>query len=450
MSQLKKLASWVSGLTASEVPEAVFAAARLCVLDTVGAAAGARDNPQLKSVTEAYLKICGAAETAGVWGGGLRGPLLTCVFLNAMAGHTLEMDDVHAPSKTHIGTVVIPAAWGMAEYLGKSGREFLLAVICGYEVMSRVGEALGVSSHRNRGWHVTGTAGTFGAAAACGKLMGLQPDRMVSALGMAGTQSGGLWAFLADGASCKVLHPARAAASGCEAALLAGAGMTGPESILDAKDGGLLAAMSDACEIGRVSEKLGETWKITEVDKKPYPCCRSTHCAIDAALKLRGKGLDPDEIDRAEVQTYLVGLKQCGMSPGSICPRNAVDAKFSTPYVAACAFLYGAVDLASFRQDAIDDPGVRRLAARISVVEDSGFTAAYPAHWGCRMRVFCRDGRVLSEEVRDASGSAEEPLDREAVIQKTSGMLGQMPEPEKQRFIRSLLELDSRKTLPGI
>lgn len=94
-----------------------------------------------------------------------------------MMGHTQEMDDVHTKSKTHIGTVVIPAAWGLAEYLGKCGQDFILAVICGYETMSRIGMAFGVSSHRNKGWHVTATAGTFGAAAACAKLLGLDAEQ---------------------------------------------------------------------------------------------------------------------------------------------------------------------------------------------------------------------------------------------------------------------------------
>ena len=118
---------------------------------------------------------------AHIWGTGKRVPLLTAIFVNAMMGHTLELDDVHTDSKTHSGTVVVPAAWSMAEYLGKSGDEFLLAVICGYETMARIGMALGVSAHRNLGWHVTSTAGTFGAAAACAKLLGLDEDQTVSA-----------------------------------------------------------------------------------------------------------------------------------------------------------------------------------------------------------------------------------------------------------------------------
>ncbi len=126
-----------------------------------------------------------------------------------MMGHTLELDDVHTNSKTHIGTVVVPAAWSMAQHLGSTGEELLVAVLCGYEAMSRIGMAFGVSAHRNKGWHVTATAGTFGAAAACAKLLKLDEEHTVWALGLAGDQSFGTWAFLGVGAASTCSSPPR-------------------------------------------------------------------------------------------------------------------------------------------------------------------------------------------------------------------------------------------------
>ena len=451
MSERRELAKFLVGLKMPDVPEKVRETARLCVLDSVGAALGAADHPQVRRVTEAYLGIAGKDGAVSIWGQGKKAPLSTAVFLNAMMGHTLELDDVHTNSKTHIGTVVVPAAWSLAEYLGSTGEEFLLAVICGYETMSRIGMAFGVSSHRNKGWHVTATAGTFGAAAACGKLLGLDEDRMVYALGLAGSQSFGLWAFLGDGASCKVLNPARASADGFESALLAQAGMTGPEHVLTAKDGGLLEAMSDQHDVTLVDKDLGKAWQILEMDNKPYPCCRSTHCAIDGALALREKyGVTAGDVDHIRVDTYLVGNKQCGMSEGSRNPKNPVDAKFSTPFCVASAILYGQVSLAQFTQESIEKPAVRELLQKVEVATCDRFTEVYPDHWGCHITITCKDGRVLEEEVTDASGSVSNPLTAQQVVQKASGLIRETQGDRAEALADAILKAPDLEKLPQL
>lgn len=449
-SELRLLARFLSGLRYEDLPEEVVAAAKMCLLDTLASAIGGVHNAQVESVTEEYLKLAGNNGRIKLWGRERCAPLLTAVFLNGLMGHTLEMDDVHTASKSHIGVVVIPAAWGLAQQLNCSGKDLLLATVCGYEAMSRIGMALGVSSHRNRGWHVTGTAGTFGAAAACAKLLGLDEERTLSALGMAGTQSCGLWAFLADGASCKVLHTGRAAVSGCEAALLANAGMTGPEHILTASDGGLLAAMSDQYDVRKVSAGLGEKWEILELDNKPYPCCRSTHCAIDAALELRARGVKPEDISCIEVDTYLVGNKQCGMSEGSRRPQNPVEAKFSTPYTVACALLFGRVSLREFLPEIITESRVQDLLSRVSVKTDDQLTADYPAHWGCRMTATLKDGRRESCFVKDASGSVSNPLSEQQLRAKAVALLAEAYGDRAPAVAGEILSVEGWDMIPQI
>lgn len=341
MEQLRQLGSFIADLKFSDVPENVRQAALLHVLDTVGAAVGGAGEAQAGRIREKWLAMNPAGQIS-VWGSGQKTAAGPAAFLNAMAGHTLEMDDVHTRSKTHIGTVVVPAAWAAAEYGKKSGADFLLAVICGYEVMSRIGMCFGVTAHRNLGWHVTATAGTFGAAAACAKLLGLDEEKATYVLGLAGAQSFGTWAFLGDGASCKVLNPARAAQCGLEAAFLAESGMSGPAHILTADDGGILKMMSDQPRPELIAASLGSVWETLYVDNKPYPSCRSTHCAIDGALALREEGHIPvEEIEQVEVETYQVGYKQCGFSDSSLHPQKPVQAKFSTPFTVACALLFG-------------------------------------------------------------------------------------------------------------
>ena len=338
----------------------------------------------------------------------------------------------------------------MAEYLGKSGDEFLLAVICGYETMARIGMALGVSAHRNLGWHVTSTAGTFGAAAACAKLLGLDEDQTVSALGLAGTQSFGTWAFLADGATNKVLHPARAAASGCEAALLAKAGMTGPEFILTAEDGGLFHNMTNEPKPEMVASGLGEKWYIMEMDNKPYPCCRSTHCTIDGTLSLRRQGLRAEDVESIQVRTYLVGNKQCGMSEGSRNPKKPVDAKFSTPFTVAAALLYGEVTLEHFQEENILRPEIQELLHKVTVETDGRFTEKYPDHWGCRVIAVCKDGRVMEQEVEDASGSVYNPLSEEQVRGKVTALIRETCGAQAEEIVAAILSLSGRSGLPVV
>lgn len=353
-SELRKLAEFIHDLTWEALPEEVRNTVPLRVLDLVSVAVGAVHDPLVEQAREALSSLFGSENgKAKIWGENGNYPPVPAAMINAMHAHTLELDDVHTASKTHGSASLIPAAWACAQALGKSGKEFLLAVVCGYETVNRVGMAFGVSSHRNRGWHATATCGVFGCAAACAKLLNLDTDQIVSALGMAGTQSSGVWAFLGDGSNCKVLHTARAAADGMEAAFLAKAGMTGPEHIFEAKDGGLLTAMSDGGDLKKLSAGLGTVYEILNMDMKPYPCCRSAHGVIDAAFEIRKELLKKADLERTslekqiadirqvQIETYLVGYKQCAVSEGCLNPKTTLDAKFSTPYAAAAALLYG-------------------------------------------------------------------------------------------------------------
>ncbi len=447
MKELKEAAKFITELTWETVPDKAREAVVLHVLDSVGAAIGAAGNEQVRSVSDAWR---GMDETTriSVWGQNRKMSLGNAVFLNAMMGHTLEMDDVHTTSKTHIGTVVIPAAWGLAEETGASGKEFLEAVLCGYEVMSRIGMAFGVSAHRNQGWHVTATAGTFGAAAAGAKLLGLDPEKTVYALGLAGAQSFGTWAFLGDGVSCKTLNPARAAQSGIEAALLAKAGMSGPTHILTGKDGGLFQMMTDGARPELVSEGMGSVWQVLYVDNKPYPSCRSTHCVIDATLQIcRDHEVKAADIDHIDIDTYQVGHKQCGVSEGSVRPRTAVHAKFSSPYVTACAVICGEVTLRQFEPAVIEDPEIQALLRRIRTREDKKFTGAYPEHWGCAVHMYGKDGSQYDACVEDASGSVANPLTREQVKEKAIALMRETSGKYAKELAERILNLEQESRI---
>lgn len=448
--ELRTLARFVRSFSLNSVDVGVLNAARFCVLDSIGAALGASRSAEISSVADTYICWSGTGlngKTASVWGQGKHANLFTALLVNGLSAHELELDDVHTASKSHVGAVVVPAAWGVAEAISADGKAFIEAVIVGYEIMGRIGKAMDVSSNRRRGWHTTGVIGTFGAAAAAGKLLGLSEDELVSAFGMAGTQSSGLWAFLAEGASCKKLHPARAIVNGVSACLLAQSGMTGPEHILDAQDGGLYAAVSDSFDMSKLTEALGQDYQICHIDKKPYPCCRTTHHAIDSALKLRSE-IKAEDVAHVLVETYDVGVLQCGFKKY---PESTREAKFSIAFTCAAAMVYGRVTNSEFTQDVLDNPLIRFIAENTDVVSDEMFTERYPKRWGSRMTVTLKDGSIHVCQTDDISGSPAVPLTPEQEKDKFAGLVSPIfGKIRTAELTEQLLSIDKMASLPNL
>nr|WP_312579540.1 MmgE/PrpD family protein [Sedimentibacter sp.] len=426
MNELEQLSEFIVDFDLRKAHKSVIEMTKICVVDSFAVAVGASEEKLIKDIIEGYKLIYPQENEkyVSVWGHNVKFPVIQAAFLNSLMGHRLELDDVHTNSKTHIGTVVVPTAICLAQHLKSTSKEFLEAVICGYEIMSRIGMGFGVSSHRNKGWHVTSTAGTFGAAAVAAKLFKLDKQKTTDALGMAGTQSFGLWAFLENSASSKILHPARATSSGIEAVILAKAGMTGPKNILDANDGSLFRAMSDEYNLSLVTKDLGHIFEILNVDNKPYPCCRSTHCTIDSALYLREKyNIDINKIKEIKVETYLVGYKQCGLTEGSKNPKTPTEAKFSTPYTVARALINGKVTLEDFKLESILEDRTHNLLEKVIVKPNEEFTNRYPEHWGCKTKIIMVDGQEFKVEVADALGSIYKPISKNGIENKIIPLL---------------------------
>lgn len=449
MTELRHLARFASKLRLEDVSREVVNGAKYCVLDSMGAALGAVDYEEIPMACEEIKEwVSGdAPRQAAVWGQGFHLDVFQALLLNGMMGHALELDDVHTRSKSHVGAVVVETAWTLADALSSNGKNFLEAVIVGYEIMSRVGIAMDVVSSRKRGWHGTGVIGTFGAAAAAGHLLGLPEEQMVWAFGMAGTQSSGLWAFLGEGSTCKKLHPARAAVNGLTAAILAKAGMTGPEHILDAPDGGLYQAISDFFDMEELDRDLGQRYEIMEMDKKPYPCCRTTHHAIDAALGLRDQ-VFPEEIEGIRVETYEVGVLQCG---SQAYPKTSVEAKFSIPYTVAAGLVRGRVSLDEFTKEVLEDERIRVLAEKVSVVESQVFSKRYPRRWGCCMKIFKKDGMVLRIQIDDMSGSRGCPMTRAQELEKFRGLAEPVLGAVRSRELaEEILRIERQERVPEV
>jgi 2-methylcitrate dehydratase PrpD len=404
----------VSALRHADLPQRTRQVVRHAILDTVGCGLHGRTTPWAQSMLAWACNGGGNAE-ATVWGeDALSLRASDAALVNAMASHAFELDDYHN-AKLHPGTVVVPAALAMAEKLDSSGEALMTAIAAGYEVMIRSSLALDPSAARLRGWHLTGVCGPFGAAAACAVLMGLDAERTAWALGLAGTQGAGLWAFNADGTMSKRLHPGKAAHSGVMAAELAALGFTGPTQIYEAEDGGVLRAYSDASDPAPLTRDLGSRYHLDDTAIKPYSCCGSTHAYIDAALALRGKlGAPWDGNRRVQVGLSKVVDVQCGFdyAPGSV-----LNAQMSLRYVVAAALTDGAVLPAQFDADKLCDPATTALAQGLRLVADPELDKLYPAHFAGWVAVE-HDGEWMRVDVLDPSGSPASPIDAQGIAAK--------------------------------
>jgi len=359
-------------------------------------------------------------------------------FLIGGLAHILEMDDLHRRSVTHPGCVVVPAALALALRERCSGPAVLDAVLRGYEAVARIGMAVGPAHYRI--WHSTATCGPFGAAMAAADLLGLDDSRTVHALGNAGTQASGLWQFIETGAMSKHLHAGRAAEAGVTAAELAALGFTGSPAILEGAKGLFAGACPDA-DPSAVMRDPEAPWQLHATSIKPWPCCRHTHPAIDAAIELHGRlgGAKPRAI---EVATYRAALEVCDRPA----PDSEYGAKFSLQHCAAIALTDGRIGFGSFDEGARDR--LAALSKRVSLRAAEPFISAYPKSWGAEITLEMEDGSELIATRAACKGDPDRPLGDTELIAKAELLLahGGIEGAQAQRITDGLLALSRDAT----
>ena len=411
----RKLAGVLSAVTYGDLPAPVVAEAERSVLDWLGSVLAGSLEPPARFAQKVIARM-GASRDATVFSAG-RSSAAGAALANGVASHILELDDIHKASTVHAAAAIIPAALAMAEREHADGRAFLRAVVLGYETALRIGEAVNPSHYRF--WHPTGTAATFGAAVAAGSILKLNARQMLDAFGSAGTQAAGLWEFNADGAMSKHLHPGKAAFNGIISADLAREGFTGATRILEGERG-FFRAMSESHNPARITEGLGERWKILENCYKLHSCCGHIHTAIDAALDIRNQPcFAADRIARIDIETYGPGWEIVKEQN----PRTPYQAKFSLVYCVAAALLEGGIGLDQFSPDRFGEQGVQRtgIAAligrtRVTVADD--LTANYPDAWPARLAVTLGDGTVLRHAADFPRGNPENPVPISVIEEK--------------------------------
>src|SRR5262245_13122417 len=414
----QQLAEFVVSTALSSMPEEVVDRAKYFVLDYLGVALRG-SLVDSSAAVRAFVDRFAPPGQATIIGCDQGAHPAYAALANGAAAHCIEMDDTHQEGSIHLGAPVISALIAASEMQPAGGGEFLAAVVLGYEVAARLAMAVGPEAHYRRGFHPTGTCGTFGAAAAVARLWGLEARAMAQALGIAGSQAAGSMEFLATGAWTKRFHPGWAAHNGLIAAALARQGFTGPETIIEGT-AGFAQGYSQAPRPERVTQGLGTSFAILATAVKPHACCRYMQAPIDAILELVRR----HNIAANDVAQVTLGILDTAFpiicEPAAIkyAPRSVVDAQFSMPFGAAVALLYRRASLAEFTPDMVAAPHVRELMQRISHARDPELEQHFPRQWPAWAAIELHDGRKVSTTVRYPKGDPQNPLSWDELLAK--------------------------------
>ena len=382
-----ELSAFSADISLAALPPQVVERARFLVLDLVGNIVRARHDAESTAPMLAAVRALGlSAGNSGVFGDCARYTPAGAALLNGALGHSLDFDDTHAAGSLHPGCPVISAALAAGEMTGVSGADVLAGIIAGYEVACRVAVALPAGDHYARGFHPTATCGVFGAAAAAGRVFGLDRDGIASALGIALSQSAGSLQVLANGAWTKRFQVGWSGMAGLAAATLAREGFKGAADALEGKHG-FLNAYAPSPNAARAVQGLGTEFELMQTAVKPYPSCRYGHAGIDAALMLRAE----HAIDPATIERVTLGLSEAGMlligAPAAkkADPQNVVDGQFSGPFVIAAALATGGMGWDSYAL--LHDPRIRALLPRVTCEYDAGMQAEYPVNMSGKLTI---------------------------------------------------------------
>ncbi|MGH8811229.1 MAG: MmgE/PrpD family protein [Advenella sp.] len=437
----RDLATFASNLEFDQIPPQVVASIKTSVLDSIGCCLFGATLPWTKKV-QSMVQEEESRPVASIFGTGIRTSVAGAVLVNATAGHAFELDDIHKESIVHPGSIALPVVIALAEKTGRcSGRDFVTALVAGYEVGTRVGNAATMSLFF-RGFHPQGTSGVFVAAACAGKMLGLDPRRMQHALGIAGSQAGGLMAAQ-EGAMVKRLHSGRAAQSGVYSALLAKNDFTGISDVLEAHYGGYLSTYSDAPNPQRLTDGLGEIWEAGKIGYKPHASVTSIHAALDAmAGLLKDNQLAADDVATVDVGVSHMTYVHCVWDYKS---QGVTAAQMNLYYSLAVIALDGVAFVDQYREDRLGDPESLDFIGRIDAHPDADIDAMGPAfRHAARVAITTRDGRRFSQEILHRRGSPENPLSDSDVEHKFRNVVRScLPATEIDRIVELSGRADS-------
>ena len=429
------IARYIVGARYSDLPPAVRREGARTLLNWVGCAVGGSRHETVDKAVAALAPLAGKPE-ANVLGRKERFDISTTAFLNGVASHIFDYDDTHLKTIIHPAGPVASAILALSQHRKVSGQDFLNALVLGVETECRIGNSV-YPEHYAMGWHITGSTGMFGSAAACGKLLGLDEQRMTYALAIAASQPVGL--KIQFGSMTKSFHPGRAAQNGLMAALLAEQGFTADPTAIEGKDG-WGQALSTRHNWAEVTEGLGTRYEAALNSYKPFACGIVCHPAIDAAIQLRNENrLTGAEI--AAVELHCNPLVQS--LTGKAEPTVGLEGKFSIYHCVAVGVIQGAAGERQFSDAVVRDPAVIALRRKVTLRLDP----AVPPD-KCDLTLKLTDGRTLTRHIEHAVGSAEFPMSDDMLEAKFTDLAwGILPDAR----VRKLMDLcRSVEALPDV
>ncbi|PYS37046.1 MAG: 2-methylcitrate dehydratase [Acidobacteria bacterium] len=421
----RTLARHIVSAKPSDLPAPVRKEAARTLLNWVGCSVGGSRHQTVGIAISALAPFSGPAQ-ASILGRKERLDILHAALINGISSHVLDFDDTHSHNIIHPAGPVISAILALSEHRPVSGNDFVNALVLGVDVECRIGNSV-YPKHYDAGWHITGTAGVFGAAAACGKLLALSELQMLWALGLAATQPVGLQEMF--GSMTKSFHPGRAAQNGLTAALLASKNFTSSEQSLEAKYG-WTNVVSTAHNYDDITKNLGESFEISKNTYKPFACGVVMHPTIDGCIQLRTENkLTADEIDHVELRVHPLVIQLTSKKS----PQTGLEGKFSIYHAASVALVEGGGGIDQFSDRAVRDRTIAALRDRVSTVVDSSLHEDQ-----VRITLTTKTGRRLEKFVEHAVGSLDHPMSDKDLEAKFTGLTTGILSTDRQRKLMDL------------
>ena len=443
-NETKQLAEYAAGVRFEELPEAVIRRAKHAIADTVATIAFGAGLPWSRMIA-AYADKNGAggnnAKSRILAPGGTAAPAPLAALANGALAHAFEQDNLTWPSTgVHPGATVLSAALAVAQERGLGGRELLTAFVAGVEPMIRIGRA---ARHNieGRGFHAPGTTGPFGAAIAVGRLLNFDAAKMSNAMGIAGSLAGGLLEFARSGtgAMVKRLHLGRAAESGVLAAGLAEEGFTGPASVLEGPFGFLRVFCGGEYDVGALTRGLGTDYATLSIMLKRFPCHVTAHTSVQAVLDLKAEhGYSAADV----VTIHLAGSERMATVNNIPAPPDIMMAQYSIPFCVALAHFRDPRDPHAYGGDAVTDPEIRAMAARVRIT-----AAAEAKGLESTVTVVLKDGRALARHADDFKGTPKSPLSDAELREKFLLLTAHCDKDAMARLFDRLANLENEREL---
>ena len=405
------LSDFIVSLDFEDLSKESIISAKKILIDTIAVALAGSSAAGVRPVFK-VVKEWGGKPESTVLVHGLKVPVYQSAFVNSMMAHALDYDDIHTKVAVHASCSVVPTVFSMSEYLTKlKGTDFVTAIVLGIEIASRLGLCI---LEQEKGWHLSAVCGSIANAAVAAKLLKLDADKIIHAMGIAYSQAAGTLQALVDGTLTKRMQPGFAAKSGIVSAFLAKNGLTGPYHFLNGRYGFFNLYFSNNCDPEALTKNIGRDFEINHIGAKPYPCCRLAHSAIDAILDLKAaEDFAIDEVRRVTVHGSPAMLTMCG-KPYKVTENSEIDAQFSLQYLIPRVILNRRIRIDDFSKDAVRNPVISANAKKITVK----VSPEIKNRWGTIVEVEKLNGQHLTRRIDEPKGQPENPMSWDEYLDK--------------------------------